>query len=164
MGARILQALDGRTLKWLSLRSGVAEQTLSNATRHGSMLGADKALRVARSLRVSLEWLIDGEAAAGMPEAPSALVAGPTGDESATAKVLARMMPPAGPGRRMRWPSWYQDKPVLEAVVASHRQAEIDRVLADLQERFGARAPSRSSLGRFWLRLDSMFQANGGRR
>jgi transposase len=72
--------------------------------------------------------------------------------------MLARLMPPAGSGNRMRWPSWYHDKPVLEAVLRTHRQAELDRVVEELQERFGTRAPTRSSLGRFWQRLDAMYR------
>ncbi|WP_439532076.1 helix-turn-helix domain-containing protein [Polymorphobacter sp.] len=154
MGDRIIAALDGRTLKWLSSRTGVPMQTLSNATRHGSMLGAEKAALIARALKVPAEWLILGDGPSPV-DVPTDLSRSPT--EDITTLMLARLMPPAGPGRRMRWPSWYHDKPVLAAVVRTHRQAEIDRVLSDLQERFGTRAPTRSSLARFWLRLDEMY-------
>ncbi|MBU6167045.1 MAG: hypothetical protein KGQ52_13095 [Alphaproteobacteria bacterium] len=131
---------------------------MSNTTALGSMMAADKAARVARALKVSAEWLILGEqpdlTATPPPPAPE-----DRSRDSAATAMVARLMPPAGPDGRKRWPVWFHDKPVLEAVLETHRRAEMDRVLADLQERFGSRAPSRSSLGRFWLRLDAMFAA-----
>lgn len=158
MGGRILEALDGRPVKWLSLRADVAEQTLSNATRHGSMMSADKAVRIATALGVTVEWLVTGRGSGPLRTPPPLAPATEKQEQRATAKMLAQLVPTGRQGRRMRWPSWSRDEPVLEAVVASHRQAEIDQVIADLRERFGTRAPSRSSLGRFWLRLDEMLK------
>lgn len=57
----------------------------------------------------------------------------------------------------VRFPRWFHDKDVLAAVVRTHRQAELNRVVDLLKANFGYRAPSRSSLARFWLRLDGLF-------
>tara|TARA_B100000519_G_scaffold11303_1_gene8686 strand:+ start:1756 stop:2499 length:744 start_codon:yes stop_codon:yes gene_type:complete len=60
--------------------------------------------------------------------------------------------------RRQRHVKWQHDEAVMEAVVATHRRMTLDDATASLVGRFGPdRAPSRSSLGRFWKNaLDPM--------
>lgn len=60
--------------------------------------------------------------------------------------------------RRQRHVKWQHDEAVMEAVVATHRRMTLDDATASLVDRFGPdRAPSRSSLGRFWKNaLDPM--------
>lgn len=59
-----------------------------------------------------------------------------------------------GRRRRQRRPRWWGDIAVRGAVIEYHRQMTIDEALLNMQHRFGDRAPSRSSLGRFWRQLD----------
>ncbi|WP_066477418.1 MULTISPECIES: hypothetical protein [unclassified Sphingomonas] len=62
-----------------------------------------------------------------------------------------------GRRRRQSRPSWWHDLPVRQAVIAHHRQMTITRAVALLKEEFGERrAPSKSSLGRFWKALDEV--------
>ena len=50
---------------------------------------------------------------------------------------------------------WWGDVQVREAIIRHHRQMTIDRAVATISEECGSdRAPSRSSLGRFWKMLD----------
>jgi len=72
-------------------------------------------------------------------------------------RTITHLLTPSGASGRITWPRWYHDKEVLTAVVQTHRQASMDRVLELLKANFGWRAPSRSSLHRFWLRLDGLF-------
>ena len=58
---------------------------------------------------------------------------------------------------KIRWPAWFYDKDLLAAVVRTHRQGPLDWVLELLEADFGQRTPSRSSLHRFWMRLDGLF-------
>lgn len=56
-----------------------------------------------------------------------------------------------GKVRRHRQAKWFFDIPVREAVIALHRKMTISAAVAVLVEQFGVeRAPTRSSLGRFW--------------
>lgn len=72
-------------------------------------------------------------------------------------RTIAHLLPPSGPSGKIKWPRFFHDKDVLTAVVTTHRQATIDRVHEQLVANFSWRAPSRSSLARFWLRLDGLF-------
>jgi hypothetical protein len=55
-------------------------------------------------------------------------------------------------------PKWWFDIEVRGMVGALHRQCTIDRALALIEARVGEeRAPTRSSMGRFWQRLDVLF-------
>ncbi|PTS73828.1 hypothetical protein DBR17_17940 [Sphingomonas sp. HMWF008] len=65
-----------------------------------------------------------------------------------------------GRQRRQSRPRWWGDLEVREAVVATHRQATVDAACALLSARYGDRAPTRSSLARFWLQLDAVFAAS----
>ena len=71
--------------------------------------------------------------------------------------TITHLLTPSGPGGNITWPRWYHDKEVLTAVVQTHRQATLERVQERLKANFGWRAPSKSSLHRFWLRLDGLF-------
>jgi hypothetical protein len=59
MGRRILEALGGRDLPWLSAQTGVKLSTLYDYVRDG-ITRADAAHAIARALDVSLDWLIAG--------------------------------------------------------------------------------------------------------
>lgn len=66
-----------------------------------------------------------------------------------------------GRRRKQRRPRWWGDMPVRSALVALHRQMTIDDAIIILEAEFGPeRAPSRSSLGRFWRSLDDMRAAS----
>lgn len=66
-----------------------------------------------------------------------------------------------GRRRKQSRPRWWYDLPVREAVIEHHRQMTIDHAIYLVRKEFGkARAPSRSSLARFWLTLDAVRAAN----
>lgn len=68
---------------------------------------------------------------------------------------------PNGKRKQQRRPRWWHDREVREACIASHRQMTIDIAVASLEATFGKpRAPSRSSLGRFWKVLDEVRAAS----
>ncbi|MFN3371029.1 MAG: helix-turn-helix transcriptional regulator [Sphingomonadaceae bacterium] len=62
-GARILELLDGRPISWLAREADVKRSTL-NAAISGTLPSVDKALRIARALGTTVEWLMTGEEAA----------------------------------------------------------------------------------------------------
>lgn len=81
-------------------------------------------------------------------------------DERADAQMIAslpHLLAPAGRAGRVTFPRFYRDKEVLSAVLKTHRSAPLDEVAELLRYNFGYRAPSRSALGRFWVRLDGLF-------
>jgi hypothetical protein len=62
---------------------------------------------------------------------------------------------PDGRKRTQRFPKYWHDVPVREAVIALHRRMTIDDAFAELVSRFGrARSPSRTALHRVWQRID----------
>lgn len=62
---------------------------------------------------------------------------------------------------RQRRPKFWGDMEVRGLVLATHRQMSVDEVHALIVERCGAeRAPSRSAIHRFWLRLDRLKAAS----
>lgn len=66
----------------------------------------------------------------------------------------------AGQVRTTR-PKFWADVEVRGLVMTTHRQMTVDRARAVIVERCGEeRAPSRTSLHRFWMRLDKMKSAN----
>ncbi len=66
----------------------------------------------------------------------------------------ARTMPVLEHGRR---PSWWSDTEVARFVTSLHRAVELDRAVALCREIFGAeRAPSRTSIGNYWKKLDEL--------
>lgn len=71
---------------------------------------------------------------------------------AAIVALEATLKPRPLKGRR---PGWWSDKPVRDLVIASYRQKALDEVVAEATDLFGPeRAPSRSSVGRIWLRID----------
>lgn len=67
--------------------------------------------------------------------------------------------------RNQRLPKYWNDLPVREAAIASHRQSTIAVATAQLVEQFGAkRAPSESALQRLWRALDMAFESAAQRR
>lgn len=78
------------------------------------------------------------------------------GEEAAARadEPAARSMPVLSHGRR---PSWWQDVEVALLVTRLHRLVEIGQAVALCRERFGIeRAPSMSSLHRYWMKLDRL--------
>lgn len=62
-----------------------------------------------------------------------------------------------GKRKKQRRPRWWYDREVREAVIATHRQMTIDIAAETLKNQFGkGRAPTRSSIGRFWMVLDEV--------
>ena len=75
-------------------------------------------------------------------------------DTSAASCRPRAVMPVLNHGRR---PSWWQDAEVALFVTQLHRQVEIRQAVKICQERFGIeRAPSSSSLHRYWMKLDRL--------
>lgn len=59
--------------------------------------------------------------------------------------------------RKQRYPKWWGDLPVRQAVIALHRQMTISKAVAELTIEFGSeRSPSRSALARHWKQLDQL--------
>ena len=86
------------------------------------------------------------------------------GDHGARALALthADVWAELRPGRR---PQAFGDVEVRQHILMTHRQGRIDDVLAGMRERFGpTRTPSRSTLHRWWVRLDELKRARGGGR
>lgn len=77
--------------------------------------------------------------------------------DEAMIRQIPHLLVCAGRTKTIKWPAWFGDKELLAAVVRTHRAAKIDEVIDLLRANFGYRAPSRSSLARFWLRLDGLF-------
>jgi hypothetical protein len=94
--------------------------------------------------------LADLERRVGALEAAGNINPGALGSELSA----ARSMPVLDHGRR---PSWWGDAEVARFVTSLHRGVEIGRAVALCREIFGAdRAPSRSSLARYWKKLDEL--------
>lgn len=76
------------------------------------------------------------------------------GEEAAAraSENAAQTMPVLSHGRR---PSWWQDTEVAVFATRLHRLVEIGQAVELCRERFGIeRAPSKSSLHRYWMKLD----------
>lgn len=68
VGMRILDALAGRDLKWLSRETGIPDSTLSGYLAAG-IANADKAVAIGRALERSVEWLMTGAEFQGLSAA-----------------------------------------------------------------------------------------------
>lgn len=69
---------------------------------------------------------------------------------------------PDGRKRTQRFPRYWHDVPVREAVLELHRKMTIDAAFAELVKRFGRdRSPSRTALHRVWQRIDEAKVACG---
>lgn len=71
---RIKHALAGRDAAWLSRETGISTSTLSDVIAKGKMPRADRAIKIARALASSVEWLFGGiaESRPSLIEASSA--------------------------------------------------------------------------------------------
>lgn len=124
---RLKVALGDRSPAWLSTRAGIPDGTIRKYLA-GSEPTIGNAAKIASALGVSLDWL------SAMPA-------------SGAMKADYRLK-----GRR---PPWWSDAKVRELVIAGHRQKTLDEVVAEIVALYGAeRAPSRSSVGRVWMRID----------
>lgn len=63
VGNRILEALGGRSRKWLADKSGISESTVSDYIIKG-IAKSDAAVAFANALDVSIDWLLTGRAQA----------------------------------------------------------------------------------------------------
>jgi hypothetical protein len=69
---------------------------------------------------------------------------------------------PDGRKRTQRFPKYWHDVPVREAVIRLHRTMTIDQAFDELVSRFGHdRSPSRTALHRVWQRIDEAMAAAG---
>jgi hypothetical protein len=79
------------------------------------------------------------------------------GRPNGTSDELALFGPtwPDGRKRTQRFPKYWHDVSVREAVIALHRRMTIEEAFTELVARFGhARSPSRTALHRVWQRID----------
>ncbi|WP_227698524.1 LexA family transcriptional regulator [Sphingomonas hengshuiensis] len=63
--SRVDSALKGRTDAWLSRKSGISSSALSDMRKKFTTPRADNAIKMARALEVSLEWLLTGTEGGG---------------------------------------------------------------------------------------------------
>lgn len=69
---------------------------------------------------------------------------------------------PDGTKRTQRFPKYWHDRDVREAVIGLHRTMTIDQAFGELVSRFGHdRSPSRTALHRVWQRIDEAKAAAG---
>lgn len=73
--------------------------------------------------------------------------------EDASFLVLISHMPVWKNGRR---PPWWSDLEVREFLTRAHRQLGLVATETQGRERFGARCPSKSSIHRYWVKLDEI--------
>jgi len=72
---------------------------------------------------------------------------------------------PDGRKRTQRFPKYWHDVPVREAVIGLHRTMTIDQAFDELVRRFGHdRSPSRTALHRVWQRIDDAKAAASANR
>ena len=75
-GARLLDALGRRTFQWLSDETGISTSMLSEYGKGGRTPGADKAVQIADTLGVAIDWLLTGRGSkSGAFYAPADLAA-----------------------------------------------------------------------------------------
>ncbi|MDP2130349.1 MAG: hypothetical protein U0975_08545 [Erythrobacter sp.] len=69
---------------------------------------------------------------------------------------------PDGRKRTQRFPKYWHDREVREAVIGLHRTLTINQAFDELVRRFGHdRSPSRTALHRVWQRIDEAKAAAG---
>lgn len=66
VGKRIVELLGGRDFGWLSGKTGIPASTLSDYVQRG-ISRADNAVKIARALETTVEFLIDGRGGAPSP-------------------------------------------------------------------------------------------------
>lgn len=90
-------------------------------------------------------------------------------DHIETVVLFGRTMPAAELAARLQdaktrfdLPKFWPDAEVRQAAIDLYRKATLTKTVEEMRERFGeGRAPSRSGLNRFWMRLDTL---NGRKR
>lgn len=70
---RIHAALDGRTQAWLAEQTGIEKSTLASIINK-SMPSADKAVKIAQCLGLTVEYLMTGSDSGPMPSMPLAVI------------------------------------------------------------------------------------------
>lgn len=156
----ILVAMFSRTPKAAEVRAQVIAVFL--AWRRGEAMPAPTDVR--RAPRVNARWSAGDNR---LRQLERVLDMQPRTEGAAFAKAMARVPTVLfldddnGRKRHQRRPRWWGDFEVREAAIALHRQMTIDSALMVMWRQFGEeRTPSRSSLGRFWLTLDTVFAAS----
>lgn len=152
----LLICMFSRTNEAASARKQIVEAFL--AYRHGKLVPIaagevptydhDRPWAKMEQRLKRLERLMEVQAKIETSAFASALAYSPT---------VLRLTDAKGRRKRQTRPRWWYDREVREAVIAAHRQMTIDIAVASLRQQFGRdRAPSRSSVGRFWQTLDEV--------
>ena len=152
-GARERRAVAERAQERRNLVALVARLDRCRSGRRGARLGPDEVRLLLDELYVlkgSAPELSYRPQPKGELEAANRRASGALGSELSAVRVL----PVLSHGRR---PSWWQDVEVALLVTHLHRLVEIGQAVALCRERFGnERAPSQSSLHRYWMKLDAL--------
>jgi hypothetical protein len=77
-------------------------------------------------------------------------------------KTFALALAHAPAKKHHRYPVWWDDMAIRERAIRFHRQMTGPQAIARILEEVG-RAPTKSSLARFWLRLDEQIGRGTGR-
>lgn len=145
----LLVCMFARTEKAAQVRSQVISVFM--AWRRGELVEAAHAPDPAAQAMARLEARL--AALEGLGRQLEALLANPL----PAAHALTHSDSLFGHMKWQRRPVWWQDTEVRGAVLTSHRQMTLNQARAAMIEAFGEpRAPSRSSIHRFWMRLDRL--------
>ncbi len=146
----LLVCMFARTEKAAAIRKQVIAVFL--AWRRGELVAADAAPDRTVEILQRLEARLSALESAGLQMQSVADDPGPT----VLALTHARELWTAG-----HRPRWWHDLEVRHLALTTHRQMSLDRAKAQIVDNLGAeRAPSRSSLHRFWCQLDRLKDAN----
>ena len=149
----LLVCMFARTEKAAAVRKQVIDVFL--AWRRGELVSPDATVEVLRRIETRLNAL----------ESAGARLDAMAQDPRRIALALTYAVDIwAGQVRTTR-PWFWADVEVRGLVMTTHRQMTVDRARAVIVERCGEdRAPSRTSLHRFWMRLDKLKSANSSLR
>ncbi|MCW5723479.1 MAG: hypothetical protein KIS81_00810 [Maricaulaceae bacterium] len=143
----LLVCMFARTEKAAQVRSQVISVFM--AWRRGELVEAAHAPDPAALAMARLESRIAALEALG--QRLEALMENPL----PAARALTHSEAVFGHLRLQRRPAWWHDAEVRGAILSRHRQMTLDRCRAEIATAFGeSRAPSRSSIHRFWKALD----------
>jgi hypothetical protein len=147
----VLVTMFSRTERAAQVRQQIVQVFL--AWRHGKLVPAHEVAPETRALeglvqRIELlERAMGSRTMVGDPEFAKALTYTP---------AIFRHRHGSGRVRNKRFPSFWGDMEVRQALISMHRQMTIDRVHAELRNKFGEnRTPSRSAIGRFFKDYDN---------
>ncbi|ALL14296.1 hypothetical protein [Caulobacter henricii] len=146
----LLVCMFARTEKAAAVRKQVIEVFL--AWRRGELVSAaavpDRTVEILQRLEARLNAL----------ESTGRQMQSVADDPVPTVLALTHASELWNTGRR---PAWWHDLDVRHIALTSLRQMSLDQAIALIVEKLGAdRAPSRSSLHRFWQRLDRLKATN----